>query len=192
MTRKDSEKDSERPRYYSQFWLDIAAGRRVIGGPKPEEAEGGEAETPEPAPSPIRKTGYTSSGSSDGYGETHASTVAEPAAEEEDFEQANTVDEAELPQIVLDYDADEAEEAPAATVDEADEPADETEVIPEADAEEEESETGSGEEEEEDFYDDDEEEEEDDDWSPRGRKKAKPVKPVKPVKKPRREPRRGF
>ncbi len=44
MTRKDSEKDSERPHYYSQFWLDVAAGRRVIGTPKPDE----EAETPEP------------------------------------------------------------------------------------------------------------------------------------------------
>src|SRR5438270_2558 len=39
MTRKDSEKDSERPHYYSQFWLDVAAGRRVIGGPKPDEEE---------------------------------------------------------------------------------------------------------------------------------------------------------
>jgi hypothetical protein len=34
MARKDSEKDVERPRYYSQFWLDVAAGRRVIGGGK--------------------------------------------------------------------------------------------------------------------------------------------------------------
>lgn len=34
MVRKDSEKDVERPRYYSQFWLDVAAGRRVIGGGK--------------------------------------------------------------------------------------------------------------------------------------------------------------
>ncbi len=33
MTRKDSERDAERPRYYSQFWLDVAAGRRVIGTP---------------------------------------------------------------------------------------------------------------------------------------------------------------
>ncbi len=30
MTRKDSEKESERPHYYSQFWLDVAAGRRII------------------------------------------------------------------------------------------------------------------------------------------------------------------
>src|SRR5215472_17167130 len=48
MTRKDSEKDAERPHYYSQFWLDIAAGRRVIGGPKPEDGEALENETAEP------------------------------------------------------------------------------------------------------------------------------------------------
>ncbi|GHO43104.1 hypothetical protein [Ktedonospora formicarum] len=39
MVKKDNEKDSERPHYYSQFWLDVAAGRRIIGAPK-EEGEG--------------------------------------------------------------------------------------------------------------------------------------------------------
>ncbi|HEY7127070.1 MAG TPA: hypothetical protein VH540_24255 [Ktedonobacterales bacterium] len=34
MARKDSEKDVERPRYYSQFWLDVAAGRKVFTGGK--------------------------------------------------------------------------------------------------------------------------------------------------------------
>src|SRR5439155_1480723 len=49
MTRKDSEKDSERPHYYSQFWLDVAAGRRIIGTPKPnEEGEQTDAELLEP------------------------------------------------------------------------------------------------------------------------------------------------
>ena len=46
MAKKDNEKDSERPHYYSQFWLDVAAGRRIIGAPK-EEGEGeGESEAP--------------------------------------------------------------------------------------------------------------------------------------------------
>jgi hypothetical protein len=46
MARKDLEKETERPRYYSQFWLDVAAGRRVIGAGK--GAEGGdESETEE-------------------------------------------------------------------------------------------------------------------------------------------------
>ena len=48
MARKDLEKETERPRYYSQFWLDVAAGRRVIGagkGARGEEAEAGETES---------------------------------------------------------------------------------------------------------------------------------------------------
>ena len=55
MTRKDSEKETDRPHYYSQFWLDVAAGRTVIGAPKVEdEAELAEDETeiPEPEPTP--------------------------------------------------------------------------------------------------------------------------------------------
>ena len=37
MTRKDSEKETDRPHYYSQFWLDVAAGRAVIGATKSED-----------------------------------------------------------------------------------------------------------------------------------------------------------
>src|SRR5206468_2016814 len=49
MTKRDNEKDSERPHYYSQFWLDVAAGRRIIGTPKPnEEDEQTETELLEP------------------------------------------------------------------------------------------------------------------------------------------------
>src|SRR5580765_4749408 len=48
MTKRDNEKDSDRPHYYSQFWLDVAAGRRIIGTPKPEEGEQTEAELLEP------------------------------------------------------------------------------------------------------------------------------------------------
>jgi len=82
MTRKDSEKDAERPHYYSQFWLDIAAGRRVIGGPKPEdEAEAGEADLPEPA----HRIGRNGVADSD-YQDLRASAVVEPAAEEEEDE----------------------------------------------------------------------------------------------------------
>lgn len=51
MARKDLEKETERPRYYSQFWLDVAAGRRVIGGGKSaQEDEDGEASEVEAAP----------------------------------------------------------------------------------------------------------------------------------------------
>lgn len=166
MTRKDSEKDADRPHYYSQFWLDIAAGRRVIGGPKPEEAEAGEIEAPEPAP--VRKAGRASA--SDGYKETRASAVVEPEVEEEEFEQEEAIDEAEMPNIVLDEDVEPVEEELAEDYSEEEEL------------------------EEEEFFDEEEEEDEEDEgWGRRGgRKKAKPTRPVKPVKKPRREPRRGF
>lgn len=49
MAKKDIEKDSDRPHYYSQFWLDVAAGRRIIGAPK-EEGEAGESETTAASP----------------------------------------------------------------------------------------------------------------------------------------------
>src|SRR5258708_10471534 len=108
MTRKDSEKDAERPHYYSQFWLDVAAGRRVIGTPKIEEgADQTEAETPVPEPTPLRKAGRNSTATvADGYKETRLQSVAEPAVEpEEDYvepeqvevELADTVDDLELP-----------------------------------------------------------------------------------------------
>lgn len=164
MTRKDSEKDAERPHYYSQFWLDIAAGRRVIGGPKPEDAEANE-EIPEPAP--LRKAGRSAA---ETLKETRASAVVEPEAEEEEYEQNNTVEEGDLPNIVFDEDVDLAAEA-------AEEDYNEDEFEAEED----------------DFYDEEEDEEEDEEWGRRGgRKKAKPARPTKPVKKAKRETRRNF
>lgn len=180
MTRKDSEKDAERPHYYSQFWLDVAAGRRVIGTPKTEEgADQAEAETPVPEPTPLRKAGRNSTATvADGYKETRLQSVAEPAFEpEEDYVEpeqeevalADTVDDLELPTL----DADE-------TFEDAD--------ISDLNPEEEELED-------EDYFDDEEEEEEEDEdgWAARGRKKPKPGRQVKQpkVKKPKRD-RRGF
>ena len=124
MTRKDSEKDAERPHYYSQFWLDIAAGRRVIGGPKPEDGETTEVEIPEPAP--LRKPGRAA--------ETRASAVAETEMEEE-IEQEDTVEESDLPNIVFD---DEPEVATEEDYSEGD--AEEEEDFFEEDEEEEEEE----------------------------------------------------
>src|SRR5712692_1398179 len=166
MTRKDSERDAERPRYYSQFWLDVAAGRRVIGTPKTDEgAEGIEPETPEA--SVTRRTGRNNSSAIDGYREAFSRTVVEPmpAPEEVIEPEADEEDELDIPNIAVEEahtpDAEvpsEAEEAP-----------------------------------EEDFYDEDEEEEDDLDWSGRGRKKPKPGRQVKqPKKGPKREPRRGY
>src|SRR5579862_2286516 len=55
MARKDLEKETERPRYYSQFWLDVAAGRRVIGAGKSAEAEEEAEDEVESAPEPTSK-----------------------------------------------------------------------------------------------------------------------------------------
>jgi hypothetical protein len=186
MTRKDSEKDTDRPHYYSQFWLDVAAGRKVIGGPKVEEEAETEAEIPELEPTPLRKTGRGSITSvTDGYKETRAQTAIEPEFAPEEFAEpedeelglSNGVDDLEIPNILV-------EETLAETA------VSDLNVAPEEEEE-------AGEEEEEFFFDEEEEEEEEeeDDWSARGRKKPKPgrqVKAPKPVKKPKRETRRGF
>jgi hypothetical protein len=86
MTRKDSEKESERPHYYSQFWLDVAAGRRIIGAPKPNEEADIESEA-EPEPVALHRP----------------DDFAEPELDELDAD--NELDEAELPLA----DVDEAE-----------------------------------------------------------------------------------
>jgi hypothetical protein len=194
MTRKESEKDSDRPHYYSQFWLDIAAGRRTIGGPKPNE----EADTFEPELEldnvALRRSGRNSSSViADDYEETiahpevepefDADEYAEPAFDEIDLE--NEVEDEEIPNIVVE-DTEIPDMDLASTEDEvlADEvPADEFE-------------------DEEEFFDENEDEDEDEDdlnWNAgRGKKKPKPrgatkLPPKPPVKKPgKREPRRGF
>lgn len=182
MTRKNSEKDAERPHYYSQFWLDVAAGRRVIGTPKTEEgADQAEAETPVPEPTPLRKAGRNSTAPvADGYKETRLQSVAEPAFEpEEDYGEPEQ-DEVELPDTVDDL------ELPTLDADETFDDADLSDL--DLTPEEEESED-------EDYFDDEEEEEEEDEdeWAARGRKKPKPGRQVKQpkVKKPKRD-RRGY
>jgi hypothetical protein len=191
MTRKDSEKETDRPHYYSQFWLDVAAGRTVIGAPKAEDEEDlaeDELDIPEPEPTPMRRVGRNNAASnSDGYNATRIQTVAEPEFETEESEK-NEADEFDLTNDVVDL------ELPDNVIDETAEDTvlPESEIIPSLDEDEE-----IEEEEEDHFYDEGEgeEEEEDDDWSARGRKKPKPgrqVKPLKLPKKPKREPRRGF
>lgn len=180
MTRKDSEKESERPHYYSQFWLDIAAGRRTIGGPKSED----EGELLDDAPEPIalrrplrnepdedldeddepvntRRTTTVRSVapvvSPDEEDVTEEPEDEEPLAadDSEDLTQDETVADADIPD--MDFVADEDE--------------DEDEEIP------------------------DDEEDEDAGWvAGRGRKKPSPKRPTKqpPVKRPKRDTRRSF
>jgi hypothetical protein len=179
MARKDSEKDSERPHYYSQFWLDVAAGRRIIGAPKPsDETEQGEVEIPEP-PAP-RRVGRVSGGQeepfmspapSNGHSEAIEHPVAEPIVEDEEIVEPETED------LLL----DEEQEYQDEDLEDTD--------IPDMDL-------TPLEEEEEDLFDEDQEEEEEEDdigWSGRGRKRNKPVRsPKQPPRKPKREPRRGY
>lgn len=185
MSRKESEKDSERPHYYSQFWLDVAAGRRVIGAPKGDEAEMGEPETAEPV-MPGRRTAPVRPESNhndlygrpdgDGRHEVIAHPVVDPVVTQDDI-----IEPAELDLVndeVGDLDLQDS-----AIIDGD---------IPDMDLEplEEEEEN-----EEDDFYDEPEEDEDEEDstWS-RGRKKPSPKRPTKqPTKKPgKRDTRRGF
>lgn len=180
MTRKD-EKDTERPHYYSQFWLDVAAGRRVIGTPKTDEGgDSSELDLPEtlttrrsPHPgTPSVMDGHRASLAQDDIEDEFASEedLSEPEMEEEEEEEelASDLDDNDIPTLLVD-DAIEEEEADA------------QEQLP-----------TDGEEpfEDEEEYFDDEEEEEDDDWSLRGRKKPKPGRQAKAPKPPIKKPKR--
>lgn len=183
MIKKD-EKDADRPHYYSQFWLDVAAGRRVIGAPKPEDGgDLADADLPEPTPL-ARKGGRVNPNilPADGYRETRAPAAVADEAYDEDEE--FTIPEGGEPDLVTEVDD---EDIPTIVDDTP-----EVEVLapaiePELPGDEEEPN-----EEEELFEDEEEEEEDEEEWSARGRKKPKPGRLVKapkpPVKKP---PRRG-
>lgn len=179
MTRKDSEKDSERPHYYSQFWLDIAAGRRTIGGPKPEDGEAIETETAEPVlqRSPKRASEseefHTPPSPANGYREEPAHPLTD-----EDYSEP----EEDLAQDQEELNEDDYQE---------DLPLGDDEGVPDVDFSEEEEENTSEEnalEESENLYD----EEDETSWGGRTRKKAKPIRPNKaPIKKPGKT-RRSF
>jgi hypothetical protein len=176
MTRKESEKESERPHYYSQFWLDVAAGRRIIGTPKPgsEEAEVSEQETVEHILP--RKTGRMSSQSDgipapDGRAERIAHPVVEPEVMADEFIEPTAED--------LDLELQEEDEILPAEADIEDIEA------PDMDLD-------LAEDEEEDLLEEEEEDEDEDDlgWSGRGRKKPTPKRPTRqPPKKPKRDRR---
>ena len=192
MNRKDSDKDSERPHYYSQFWLDIAAGRRTIGGPKPEE----EGELLEDSQEPIAlRRSFRSEPEEDldeieepvGRGERPA-VLSRPVADtvSPSFDDVNA--EAEADEVPL-----AADDMDSLAVNDSVEDADIPDFATDEDDVEDEEDTGDADEEE-DFFED-EEEDEDDGWvAGRGRKKVTPKRATKqPPKRPtRRDPRRGF
>jgi hypothetical protein len=180
MARKDSEKDSERPHYYSQFWLDVAAGRRVIGGPRPdEETEQGEIEHPEHPAS--RRAGRAVAGHEEpvmspppanGHSEAIEHPIAEPVVEEEAIVDPETED------LLLEEEPGYQDEDLADT------------DIPDMDL------SPLDDEDEDELYDEDLNEDEDEDdlgWGGRGRKRNKPTRlPKQPPRKSKREPRRGY
>jgi hypothetical protein len=190
MTRKENEKDSDRPHYYSQFWLDVAAGRKIIGAPKANDEV--DSFDPELEPVVLRKSGWNSSAdNADDYKETE--TIAHPEVEPE-FD-ADEFAEPELDELDVENEVVD-EEIPNIVVEEAEIPdmdlASTDEVL--------ENEVPLEEVEEEEFFDDEEEEEDDLNWNAgRGKKKPKPrgvaakLPPKLPPKKAgKRETRRGF
>lgn len=183
MTKKD-EKDADRPHYYSQFWLDVAAGRRVIGGPKTEDgADLADGDLPEPIPL-ARKGGRANPSilPGDGYRETRApAAVADEAYDEEEDEDEFPLPEDEEPDTINEV----SDEDIPTIVDDTPEvlaPDIEPEVADEADEE-------AEPEEDEEFYDEEDEDEEE--WPARGRKKPKPGRQAKVPKAPAKKPRRG-
>ena len=183
MTRKDSEKESERPHYYSQFWLDIAAGRRTIGGPKPED----EGELLDDAPEPIS---------------LRRPLRSEPDDDLEEDEQPHTtrrpISARAVPPVVSpveDEVVEEPEEEELAIPD-AGEDFSEDELVADADIPDMDLAADEDVEDEEIFDDEDEDEDEEEEgWVPgRGRKKPSPKRPTKqpPVKRPKRDSRRRF
>lgn len=185
MARKESEKETDRPRYYSQFWLDIAAGRKTIGATKlGDEADIIEPEIEEPAP----RRSIRSSASR--YEPVIMHPMVEPEEEEEEEFPAEQPEEMEMAEDEIGD-----EDIPNILVEEVEDTEDTAVLADEEAAEDEvvEEEPLSLEEEEEDFFED-EEEEEDEDWPGRGRKKPKGRQTRLPAspKKPKRERRGGF
>lgn len=200
MARKDSEKDADRPHYYSQFWLDVAAGRRVIGAPRTDEGDTDEGLEPVAAP---RRPGRSTVADSDGYHET----VVHPQVEVDELEE--DADEYSTPDVdtfdIGDENEIEEQDIPTFDANEADipdveiAPLAEEDVEPEAaELEEVAAEEATAEENvDEDFFEDEEDEEDEDTWAARGRKKPRPGRQTKlptktPAKRAKREPRRGF
>ena len=187
MARKDLEKETERPRYYSQFWLDVAAGRRVIGAGKGQDSDEAEAPDMEQAPETSLKAGKgVRGGAATPFVEAEPATSRQPS---QPLRLSGTESLADLAAAAGLVDIEPLDETAPDL--ESEELMDDLEPLPSAGIEEEE------EPEEEsysynDLYDeeDEDEDEESDDWPPsrRGKKQAH----KKPDKPRRREKGRDF
>jgi hypothetical protein len=179
MTRKD-EKETERPHYYSQFWLDVAAGRREIGQSKAEESADND-QLPESGASTRKTQPAAASMLVDGHRSARARDLDEEEFEANQPEEQEEFNEPEMEESELAGDLEDEAAAPDILFGDTGDTAEE-DLLEEPQMEEEDFEG-------EDFYDEDEEDEDEDEWPARGRKKPKPgrqVKAPKPPKKPRR------
>jgi hypothetical protein len=187
MARKDLEKETERPRYYSQFWLDVAAGRRVIGVGKGQDSDEAEAPDMEQAPETSMRAGKgVRSGAAASFVE------AEPASRQpsQPLRLSGTESLADLAAAAGLVDIEPLDETAPDL--ESEEMMDDLEPLPsesvEAEAEPEEESYSYN-----DRYDEEDEEDEDedsDDWPPSRRGKKQQHK--KPDKPRRREKGRDF
>lgn len=190
MTRKDSEKDTERPHYYSQFWLDVAAGRRTIGTPRTgEESEIMEPDLDLDEPVNPHRLNHADGTGYSRYEETITHPEVEPIPEEDELE-AEPFDEIDVADIDEPEEVDETD-IPNILMDNV-----EAETNAEADIDVPEEETVPLEEADEDFFDEDEEEEDEDGigWNAgRGRKKPKPGRQARvPAPKKVKRERRSY
>jgi hypothetical protein len=192
MTKRDNEKDSERPHYYSQFWLDVAAGRRIIGTPKPnEEGEQTEAELLDTGSN--LKTAYAASNGQQSNTPSRATINGRANGIASSEEELGTSSDEEYiePEEDLDLTLTDMEDQEL-PVEDTDIPDMDLSTLDEDEEylEEEEQNDLDELEDTEDFGE--EEEEEEDNWG-RGRKKSKPSRPTKaPAKKPtKRDARRS-
>jgi hypothetical protein len=190
MTKRDNEKDSERPHYYSQFWLDVAAGRRIIGTPKPnEEGEQTEAELLDTGSN--LKTAYAASNGQQSNAPSRATINGRANGIASSEEELDTSSDEEYTEPEEDLDLTLADmEDQGLPVEDTDIPDMDFSALDEDEEylDEEEQNDPDALEDAEDF----EEEEEEENWG-RGRKKPKSSRPTKaPAKKPaKRDTRRG-
>lgn len=189
MARKDLEKETERPRYYSQFWLDVAAGRRVIGaGRGNQDSDEAEAPDMEQAPETSMKAGKGVRGSAAPFVEAEPAASRQPS---QPLRLSGTESLADLAAAAGLVDIEPIDETAPDL--ESDEMVDDLEPLPEAsiaDEAEPEEESYSYNDLYEEEDEDEEEEEESDDWPPSRRGKKQPHK--KPEKPRRREKGRDF
>jgi hypothetical protein len=182
MVRKDSEKDVERPRYYSQFWLDVAAGRRVIGGGKGAlEIDEGDMSEQDTLPEGTVKGAPAAKSSTAPAAPAEAPARWAASAGQQPVHLSGTESLADLAAAAGLVDIGENEEVPELTGDFSEEMEQASESPLALDEGPEDAFNYAN------LYDEEEEEEEEEGWSPRRGKK-----PKKPEKPRRREKGRDY